>query len=451
MHMIHSLDVDEDALSTTSSTSNHAHHEITIFPESFCIFSHMQLKNQFLCQLPENLHLKQLTTTTMFKCHLVDIIKTINIWLLWYFLHLLQLFSQHLITIPHRGFLYFMQLTCNALSHYLDMNLDLIEHIGDATPILRYITPLNLEEFIEFTFATFLGVYLLINHIIKTAHSGFCWILQHLSRSTLTILCKSNKKINASSLDKLLKVNINDKSNKEIKTPSLDKLSKVNNKIKSNEKINNSSLDKLSKVNNNSKSNRKIKASKRNPTVNDTHSSDKSNVESNAHNNADQRSSLQRLFNRFSNYVSSTYKHWFNEDERCDYHIKLLKKALRKNSKKRKNKHYNVSTCGNLFDHQFQTTMLESTNENYDNCSPSNRKIWKLQLQQLCAFQANLSKKKNFIFDSDSFPVVFDSGASSTSTNNKADFMQGTFVPLEGVTASVIASGLEVSGHGSVS
>ena len=46
---------------------------------------------------------------------------------------------------------------------------------------------------------------------------------------------------------------------------------------------------------------------------------------------------------------------------------------------------------------------------------------------------------------------MFDSSASSTSTSNRNDFVEGSFVPLSGVTVSGIASGLEVKGYSMVS
>ena len=64
---------------------------------------------------------------------------------------------------------------------------------------------------------------------------------------------------------------------------------------------------------------------------------------------------------------------------------------------------------------------------------------------------ASLNENNVFLFDSDSFPVALDSGASSTSTSNKEDFIPGTFAPLDGVSVLGIASGLNVSGYYTVS
>ena len=53
-------------------------------------------------------------------------------------------------------------------------------------------------------------------------------------------------------------------------------------------------------------------------------------------------------------------------------------------------------------------------------------------------------------FDTDSFPIVIDSGASSSATPFKTDYIAGTYKILDGVVISGIASGLEAKGIGSV-
>ena len=63
----------------------------------------------------------------------------------------------------------------------------------------------------------------------------------------------------------------------------------------------------------------------------------------------------------------------------------------------------------------------------------------------------SLNSRKSFLFDSDSFPIVFDPRASATSTSNKGDFVEGTFAPLSEVTISGIALELDVKGYGTVS
>ena len=95
--------------------------------------------------------------------------------------------------------------------------------------------------------------------------------------------------------------------------------------------------------------------------------------------------------------------------------------------------------------------MLKQTDENYNDYIVSQRNTWKLQFNQLCIFKNNLKKKNSFLFDLNSFLVVFDSSTSSTSTSNRTDFVKGSFVPLSEVTISDIVLELEVKGYGTVS
>ena len=53
-------------------------------------------------------------------------------------------------------------------------------------------------------------------------------------------------------------------------------------------------------------------------------------------------------------------------------------------------------------------------------------------------------------FDTDSFSLIVDSGASSTATPCKDNFIEHIYKPLNGVTISGIRSGLNASGIGSV-
>ena len=145
-----------------------------------------------------------------------------------------------------------------------------------------------------------------------------------------------------------------------------------------------------------------------------------------------------------------TVGNWFDRDNECEENVKTLKKSLYKLQRRTKKKKRNFSSS-KLFDHVAQTNLITSTNESYNSYLVNKRKQLKLQLQHLHAFQSNLNKKNAFVFDSDSFPVVFDSGASSTSTSEKKDFIPDTFVPMSGVTVLGITSGLQVEGHGTVS
>ena len=54
-------------------------------------------------------------------------------------------------------------------------------------------------------------------------------------------------------------------------------------------------------------------------------------------------------------------------------------------------------------------------------------------------------------FNTDSYPLVIDSGASSSATPFKSDYIDSTYKTLEGVIISGIASGLKTASIGSVS
>ncbi len=74
----------------------------------------------------------------------------------------------------------------------------------------------------------------------------------------------------------------------------------------------------------------------------------------------------------------------------------------------------------------------------------------KIFLQALYAFQAPQKRLTHTCFDSDAFDICVDTGASSTCTPSKDDFIPDTYVPITGATINGIASGLEVSGYGTI-
>ena len=93
---------------------------------------------------------------------------------------------------------------------------------------------------------------------------------------------------------------------------------------------------------------------------------------------------------------------------------------------------------------------MHYADESCDDANAVHRKLWELQCNRLVLFKTSLNKRNCFLFDSDSFSIVFDSRTSFTSISNKDDFMPGTSVPIHGVTVSSVASDLEVKGHGSM-
>ena len=75
----------------------------------------------------------------------------------------------------------------------------------------------------------------------------------------------------------------------------------------------------------------------------------------------------------------------------------------------------------------------------------------KLLFSELSAYVAKPTKHvKTTFFDSDSFEVCVDSGASSTCTMERNDFLPDTFQPISGHVINGISSGLEVLGVGTV-
>jgi len=97
-----------------------------------------------------------------------------------------------------------------------------------------------------------------------------------------------------------------------------------------------------------------------------------------------------------------------------------------------------------------QKLLLQETDEIYINVIKESQKKLRSQLNQLFIFTSTLNSKYNFIFNSDSFTIIIHSGALSTSSATKRYFILGSFVPINGVSVSGIASGLEVKSYGTV-
>ena len=60
------------------------------------------------------------------------------------------------------------------------------------------------------------------------------------------------------------------------------------------------------------------------------------------------------------------------------------------------------------------------------------------------------SNNSTIDFETDSVSAMLDSGASSTFTPNRSDFIDGTCKELHGITISGIVSGLKATGVGSM-
>ena len=73
------------------------------------------------------------------------------------------------------------------------------------------------------------------------------------------------------------------------------------------------------------------------------------------------------------------------------------------------------------------------------------------ELERFSLFSATLQKVNKIInFDSDSFRLLVDTGASSSATNCKEDFLPGTYTEIKGVVIKGISSGLVAKGYGTV-
>ena len=74
----------------------------------------------------------------------------------------------------------------------------------------------------------------------------------------------------------------------------------------------------------------------------------------------------------------------------------------------------------------------------------------KILLQTLDAYQAPCKRTSRTHFDSDTFEICVDTGASLTCTLSKEDFIPDSYVSIEGATINGIASGLSVIGYGTI-
>jgi len=75
-HSIHCLNIEDESI-TKSETRKKTNSYNDTFPESFCIYSSIQIRNHFLFQCSKNQHLKHLAIDRIILNHLVDISKCI--------------------------------------------------------------------------------------------------------------------------------------------------------------------------------------------------------------------------------------------------------------------------------------------------------------------------------------------------------------------------------------
>lgn len=95
-----------------------------------------------------------------------------------------------------------------------------------------------------------------------------------------------------------------------------------------------------------------------------------------------------------------------------------------------------------------QARFLAATDETLD---PAEKFTRFEELSRFRLFTATVKKMDRIIhLDSDSFRLLCDTGASSSATNSKDDFLPGTFTPTKGVVIKGITSVLEAKGYGTV-
>lgn len=71
-------------------------------------------------------------------------------------------------------------------------------------------------------------------------------------------------------------------------------------------------------------------------------------------------------------------------------------------------------------------------------------------LERLHALSAATVHRSCVTFDSDAVTICVDTGASSTATMSKSDFVPGTYKPVTGITINGIASGLAMEGYDTI-
>ena len=337
------------------------------------------------------------------------------------------------------------------LMSILDLSLDFLETLGDSYPTLRKIQPTSIDESIEIGIATIFGLYLGLCYLTSTTYDGYklfsSWSLgfiQYLFTGLTAKLKSYALVLDLSSFDnQSICKNENTKRNK-FKRNSKDHVFN-----KSSTHINTHGVF---------RDIHSLCSPAFKPCTIDLKKKHTTSAPDSIITMKDKCVLVTHLISSaplrlFTSIYDSLKKLSPSNEYNVNENIKVLRKALARQHRRKKKKlrySFQQTHINSIFNLQSQQDILLHTDESYDNVNKSRRKLWKLQYNQLINFNASLNKKNCFLFDSDSFPVVFDSGASSTSTDTKDDFIPGTFVAIEGVSVSGIASGLEVKGYGSV-
>ena len=139
-------------LDKTPSMNAKIHHDkkrTYSFPSHFCMCSCIQLRNNFLHQDTRFMHLKEWTITNVLHVIFLVLIKHLIKWILWYFQ---STFNSTLTSIKNSHSRCSYRLSTIA-AFLVDCFLDSLDNLGDQLPVLRTITPFNIEELVEISLA----------------------------------------------------------------------------------------------------------------------------------------------------------------------------------------------------------------------------------------------------------------------------------------------------------
>ena len=152
-----------DIAPSMNAKHHHAKKRTHIFPSQFCVHSHIQWRNDFLFQDTSFMYLKKWTIPDILCFHFLAIIKHIIIWLLRHFQSTLNSTCTCLKNGYSRCSHHFYIIT----TFLVDCFLDSLDNLGDQFPVLRTITPFNIEELVEISLAIAYYIIVGFNYVLK--------------------------------------------------------------------------------------------------------------------------------------------------------------------------------------------------------------------------------------------------------------------------------------------
>ena len=176
------------SLLDTTKKKNTYHHfnekRSLILPSQYCMYSHIQLRNEFLFQDSRHSHIKNWSIISIAYFHFLALTKHLIKWLLWYFLHT----SHSALFLFENCFLRRISTLFNLSLSCIDFHLDFIDNLGDMFPVLSRITLFNFEELIELFLALAFYSYLGFSYIRSTTLHGLIFARDLLCKKIYTIL-----------------------------------------------------------------------------------------------------------------------------------------------------------------------------------------------------------------------------------------------------------------------